>query len=408
MSNEHDIENEASLESLDEVLDSDNIVVTEGHSVASQENSEETTSEEVSSEGEEVTDQEETEDTVNETNDSSEEETTEEVASEETSEEESTEEADDGGEEEYTQYLGELSDETGIELSSEEDVVAALNELYEFKTNPQPELPKEAQMVADLISSGGDYRSKLRLLSLDTENLNDKEALKEAFFLKNEVKGTQELANMQFERDFRNKYGVLDKLNSFTDPDEKAEFEAENSEEIKFAKLSYEQDVKDAKDSVSRFIEDSTTPSTEEGMTEEEMNQIYQNHVDQVNSVSTDFEGVVLPYGENGEDSFNLMISDEDRPLLQEALTNPVDYFRETVGIDIQTGQINDYNQLASVITMIQNSDKLVSVLGQYYMEQNDKKTVEEIVENREKPKTTNSKPQQEGQGISLDDDPDF
>lgn len=416
MSEQYDnpTDNEVSLDDVDNILDSDNIIVTEGHG-----NQDAGNTDPIDNSGDEPNDEPNDEPSnkpTDEPNDGGEDfnddkptdEPTDDPA-DEPNDEPSDEPTNEVDNEAYYEYLGDLSEQTGVELSSEEDIVTALNELYEYKTATPVEIPKEAQMVADLINSGGDYRSKLRLLSLDTENLNDKDALKESFFLTNEVERSNELAGMQFERDFSNKYGILDKVNKITDPDEKAEFEQENKEEIKYAKLSYEQDVKNAKGQVSKFIEESTTlPSDDGSMSEEEANEIYENHVNNVNHTLNSFEGVELPLGESGKDSFNLTLSDEDRPLLQEVLTNPIDYFRETVGVDMKTGEILDYNQLSSIFTVIQNWDRLAPVLGQYYMEQTDKKTLEEITENREKPKNTSSKPKNEGQGISLDDDPDF
>ena len=338
----------------------------------------------------------------------------EEIKAEEEQPEENTTEEDPEYEEEIDhEYYSSLTEATGYELNSDEDIVAMaqrLDELEQLAENPLANLPKEVQMVANAIQNGGDYMSSLRLLSMDTEKMSDMELLKENYMRDSKVSSNQKLAEMQFEKDYENKYGILDQLNQIDDPDERAEFEQENAREIEYAKLSLEQDVKDAKESLEQFKEENTTKSPAETMSKEEQEEFIQTHLNSVKQQVSDFEGITLAFGENGDKQFNLQLADDQKEGLQTFLTNPAEFFREEIGFDLANGRYTEdgYDSMSSLYTLITNLDKLPELLGQYYMEQSDKKSVEEIVENREKPRSTNSKPQQEGLGIDLSDDPDW
>ena len=315
-------------------------------------------------------------------------------------------EPEDNGEEEY---YSSLTEATGYEITSSDDIVAMAQRLDYLEENPYENLPKEAQMVVNAISNGGDYKNSLRLLSLDVENLRDKEALRESYFLDSKVSSNRELAELQFEKDFDNKYGILDELNKISDQDERAEFEAENERAIKLAKLSFEQDVKDAKERINGFVDENTTKSPVDSISKEEREEFLQNHVNSVEQTVSEFDGVTFSFGDNGDIKFNLQLTEEQQEGLQNFLTNPEDFFREEIGFDIREMKYTDYHSMSALYTIISNLDNLPNMLGQFYMEKSDEKTVEEIVQNTEKPKQPNSRPQTTGgQGIDLDADPDW
>jgi hypothetical protein len=321
-------------------------------------------------------------------------------------ENESTEEVEDYAEDE--DYYYSLTEATGYEIASPDDIVAMAQRLDELEENPYQNLPAEAQMVANIMNNGGDYRNSLRLLSMDTENIGDRDALKESYFLDSKVSSNRELAELQFEKDFDNKYGILDELSKISDPDDRADFETENGRAIKLANLSLEQDVKDARERINGYVDENTTKSPIESISKEEREEFAQNHLNAVKQTVSDFDGITFNFGENGEKEFNLQLTEDQQEGLQNFLANPAGFFREEIGFDLEKADYTDYNSMAALYTLVKNLDNLPNLLGQYYMEQSDRKTVEEIVQNTEKPRTTNSKPQQEGQGISMNATDDF
>jgi hypothetical protein len=394
-------ENEASF---DDIEVEDEITVTHGRSEETEENN--NIQEEAEEEHQEP--EEEYEDDINASQEDygEQEQPQEEEVEQNTEENETYQEEDEYVSDE--EYYSSLTEAVGYEINSDEDIIAIAQRLNELEENPYQNLPKEAQMVADIINNGGDYRNSLRLLSMDTESLDDREILRESYLLDSKVSSNRELAELQFEKKFDDKYGILDELNKISDPDERAEFEEENSREIKLAQLSFEQEVKDAKERIGSYVDENTTKSPSESLSQEEREEIIQHHTNMVQQTVGEDNGITFNFGENGEHEFNIQLREDQQEGLQDFLTNPAEFFREELGFDVEKGMYTSYEQMSALYTLITNLDSIPDMLGQFYMEKSDKRSVEEIVQNTERPRTTNSRPQREGQGIDLDIGPDF
>lgn len=322
--------------------------------------------------------------------------------------EESSEE--DNYEEEYvedTQYFNDISETTGLEITSEEDLHDALTyarEVMDAEDNKYNDLPQEIQMAIDVYNKGGDYQTALQQASMDYDNMDSKEVLKQQFFNKNGelVKSDKNYAEMKFEKDYDTNYGILDKYNQITDEDEKSEFYEENRKDIDFAKVSYEHDVNNARTTMGEFKTSSTTPVEQVGYSQEEHDGFMQEHSSSVERTVGEYDGIELGLSDNAEDNFNLKLGDDQMELLKETLTDPQEFLEEVLGIKLEQGSFTDYSKFASAFTLLQNTDNLISVLGPYYMEKQDKKSVEEIAANP--PSKTDSRTGPESSKDDLDE----
>tara|TARA_R110002126_G_scaffold86464_1_gene208621 strand:- start:16627 stop:17826 length:1200 start_codon:yes stop_codon:yes gene_type:complete len=381
------------FDDIDEENAGDLIDLEGGKKEAEEEESEEEESEE------EETEEEETEE-------ESEEEETEEESEEESEEEETEEETeeDDGA------FFDSISEDTGLEINDSEDLVNALNELRELKeTDPFESLPEEVKMVMEAVKSGGDYMQKLRLLTMNTDSMSEKEVLRQNYTMELSDKGVvnERLAAAEFDQFYKEKYGVLEELNSMTDEFDKEQFIEENSDKIELAKLRLEQDVVNAKGSIEDFKNSSTSEATsdEPSMTEEERQEILNNHYREVENVSSYYDGIDLAINDNAEENFHLKPSEERSSLIKETLKDPRDFLEQVVGVDPMSGQILDYNVLAKLIDWTESIND-VSKIGQYYLEKHNERTVDSQISPKHKKGTSNRRAKSEEVDLSID--PDF
>ena len=315
------------------------------------------------------------------------------------------EEAHEGGEEgevSEEEYFIDLSESTGFEINSDEDIHNALLELRDLReqesVDPFEGMPKELQMAFEVHKSGGDYMTALSAISKDYDGMNDKEVLREKYFQDNKelVAGDKDLASMKFEREFAAKYGVINKADEFDEEDEKAEWIDNNKENVAFATKELEHDVKTARTAMNQFKTDSTTPQSEiPGLTveqEEEMQATIEKHNEDALNTFNEHEGIVLSINDNDEDDFHLQIPEESREMLHETLMNPVPYFKEVLGMDLENGVVSDHNKLADVITYLEMSKGLGPKLGQYYLEKMDKASIDTLLEQGITKKTPDNK----------------
>lgn len=304
-----------------------------------------------------------------------------------------TEEEEIPSEEDDSAFFSELSEETGLDIGDTDVLIETLKHAKEVlenngETDGLADLPSELKMAVEIAKTGGDYKQALSALSMDFDNMNEKEVLRQKFYQDNSslVQKDKEYADMKFEREYESKYGILSK--EFDDEFEKEEFESNNSKEIEFAKKSLQRDFEDSKDLLNEWKNSNITPSTpEESLSETEIKEITEKHNAAVQSTLDSFEGTHISIDDNPDNDYLVGVTEETRETLKEVLSDPRDFLSEVVGVNFDSGEI-DYESLALAANLLLNADTLGPSLRQYSVERKNKETIEGMMDN---PKTRQS-----------------
>jgi hypothetical protein len=289
-------------------------------------------------------------------------------------------------------YFEDVLSENGLELeegATINDLISHYKELLD-ESNNNEDLPKDLQLAIDSYRNGGDYNKVLQTLSLDFENMEGKDLLKHKFMQDNQelASKNQELANKKFEREFAAKYGILN--NEFEDDFAKDEFMEENGEDYGYAKMQFEQEINDTKEFLNNWKSENTSEDKiRNEMSEEQREEIINNYYSEVDYTLDDFGGLSLSIDDNEENDYVLGADEESLEAVRETMKDPINFFKEAIGYDVTTGEI-DTQTFATVVHLLQNINSIGPKLGQYYLEQSDKETVESMLENATQPNQPN------------------
>lgn len=155
--------------------------------------------------------------------------------------------ADEQKAEKQASFFSSLPGDLGLEIKSDEDVVNSLREYAKIKSqSPASDtdgLSETLKAAIQIEKSGGDAETFLRLISVDPEKIDAKEALWMKFQKDKQdiVAKNPAFARKTFEREFQAKYGILSK--DFADEVEREE----NAEEIAYAKDALDFESQEAK-----------------------------------------------------------------------------------------------------------------------------------------------------------------
>ncbi len=114
--------------------------------------------------------------------------------------------------EQNTDYIQELSKITGLELNSVNDVVDLLKEQSKIKNDPFGYLGISPQMKAAIEAEkqGVSPAKFFNLSTIDPETMDHKDLLLQQYLIdKSEDSDNERFLKMQFERDYDNKYSIL-------------------------------------------------------------------------------------------------------------------------------------------------------------------------------------------------------
>ena len=311
---------------------------------------------------------------------------------------------DDNQNNEYNEeeaYLA-LSEETGVEVISDEDVVVKLKELASLrKDSGLSSLSPAMQAAIKVEQEGGNLSEHFARVSMDIDKMDTKEALRQQFF-KNDAKlyGTNpKLAQMKFERHFNEKYGKWESYNNLTDEIDKKEFlDDHDQESIDYEKMMLENDGALAKEELTAWKE-SVKPvekqATEGGMTEKESSEYATKYTAKVNDTLSSFQSVAISMGEGAKD-FALGLNDTTRPKVEGWIKNPSTFLKD-IGFN---GSEIDTERLLPIMTVLAEASvgDLGGKIAKFTVDSDD---VETIKKRQDKPngKTGADSSQDRGDG---------
>jgi len=224
-----------------------------------------------------------------------------------------------------------LSEKSGYEVHSEDDVVDVIRHL-ETK-DPYEKVSPLLKKAIEFEEKGGDVRQYFQVLGVPTDTLTAKEALRQQFFSANSklAQGNRELANNRFERDYAAKYSILHENFEDTDFDttEKYNQWVQDKENAK-AELEWEgNEAKETLDSQRDEVLESAPSQAQ--MSDEEATKIQAKWDSDSSSFVNHFEAIQLPVDKENKTFYNLGLNDQTKPVFQEWAKEPTK-FLEYIG----------------------------------------------------------------------------
>ena len=257
-------------------------------------------------------------------------------------------------------YFSEITEETGISVESDDDIVNALKELKELKSNPYQNLSPAIQEAIKVEQSGGDLANHFKIASMDFEQMDGKEVLKQKFF-KDESKlyaSNPKLAQMKFEKMYQERYKNYLKSTTIQDEYEKEDYISEVGEDsIELDKMMLEEDVKAAREEMTQWREQSKPQEVRNGMTKEQAQKFALEYQEKAKTALSNFEAVELDMGE-GREPYLLGLNEQTRPMVEEWANSPAS-FLEAIGIE---GQNIDIERLLPIMAL--TAEAAVGTLG--------------------------------------------
>lgn len=285
--------------------------------------------------------------------------------------------------EEYFQSLQQL---TGVEVSSDEDIVSSLKELAELRqlkdADPFADYDPLVKDIAKATKAGVDINTYLNARSLDVEKMDDKSALFQKFKLDNAdaFSRNEKFAKEKFEREYRAKYASVDKVLNEDDFDSLEEYQ-QALDDQEFIKESLRDDAVRAKQDLNKWQQENITIKEQDNqISPEEIQQRQQAYNEQVNSTLESTKGLEVPVG---DEKFTFDIGSEGKDFIREGLADPEKALKEVFGVDLANGQVNtDKMRDALVLVKAFQDKKLGEQLKRFAIEKYNKETLKGQQEN--------------------------
>lgn len=325
-------------------------------------------------------------------------------------EEEEGSEDDQQEDDQDEEVFNALTEETGVQISSYDDLVDQLKKLKTFEDGQgESNLSPMIQKAIEVENAGGNLAQYFARAGMDFDKMDDKEVLRQKFF-KDESKLHAEnpkLAQMKFDKLYQEKYGSWVKFSGLSAQEDKDDFVEENGQDsIDYDKMMLENDVKNAKSELNKWKDEIETDSKKTdndasvgGLSEEEAKQIAENYKSNADKALAEFTGTAIPMGE-GQDDFALGLNDKTTPIIKQWVDDPA-IFLADLGFN---GKEIDVNRLLPAMTLIAEASvgNLGGLIAKHSKDLDDVETLEQKIK---KPtgKTTPAIPQDRDGGDEWD-----
>lgn len=273
------------------------------------------------------------------------------------------------------EYRKSISQKTGVEFKSDDEIIERLTKLTAYEQelntlknkNPYDGLDPLAVDMDKATKSGIDINLYWEARQMDPDKLDAKESLRREYLLKHAVPGVDsKVLERRFEREFQTKYGIIDR--------QMDETERESSkDQIEAAKDDLATDSVLAK----RYLQDwkqknVTIPDpAKNGPSQEELAQKRDEYLNRVDSFVDGSDTLEIPVGDK---VFKYGL-DEHRDDIRNALKNPVEALKEILGVDVQTGAIDEQRFGASIAALMA-FDGIGQKLAEFGVEQFNHQTI--------------------------------
>lgn len=253
-----------------------------------------------------------------------------------------------GYSQEEVQAFSSLSEETGVKVGSDEEIVNSLKELSQYRAGKIPGVSPAILKAIEVEKQGGNLTDFFRALSREPEKMGELEVLKEAFLEKStRAKTNPSLAGKDFERDYKAKYGVFNAWQAMKDPDEKQAFYTENADDIEYQKELYANDVTESRKQFKELQDKFPVQAKAEGESQEKIDAAIKQHQADSAAAFTAFKPVEIPL--DGTEKFMVGLTDKTRPVVKDWMNEPEKFLN---AIGLSPNRI-DYAKLQSVMALV-------------------------------------------------------
>lgn len=285
-------------------------------------------------------------------------------------------------------FFQSLSEKTGKNYESMEQLEADLqkvstleNELKSVKENPYSELSPALQEAIQYELSGGNANQFFQLSGMDIESMGAKDALWEQY-KRDQAEAFQErpgYVEKKFEREYKAKYGILEK-NDFVDEEERSEWEAENSEDMEWAKEELAYEHAQAKKKLSEMKEKALQiPEQQKQPTEEELATQMVAFKESVKETLSGLEDIAISYGDGeNPETYNFKLNEQDRASLQEDILN----LQEIMEKDFGFGEKLDIAKYAKVRYIQKNLNSIIQKVAKHIASKDTEGSLKQEFEN--------------------------
>lgn len=299
-----------------------------------------------------------------------------------------------------------LKEETGVEVEDVDGLKKALSDYKDLqskyeelsKKDPLESLPKEIQEAVKYQKAGGDLAHYFSLRGKNFESMEEKDVLREKYFKDNAelYKKNPKLANIRFEKDYKSKFGVLETPHFEDDDEQTAEekrraFLSKNAQDIEEAKELKTYEVSTARDELKQWQEESTTPQTPTGLSDEEVQKGIKEYHTKVDETLKDFETVEIPVSDKKDENFKYNLSDEDKSYLKERMSEPRKLLEDIGIVQDKPLDVDKMKEAAMAMRLVKNG--VVKLAKDYILEKFNKETIETKLENPKDPETAKGTP---------------
>lgn len=276
------------------------------------------------------------------------------------------------------QRFQELSDLTGLELSSYDDVLENLNIAAQAKKDPlgYAGVSPSIKAAIEAEQKGIPPQKFFSVSSIDPDKLGEKDLLRQNYMLNN-PDDDQEFLHMSFEREYDQKYGILNEEKSEDDFDSPQEYQKYLNDK-KFAEKMLANESSKAKQNIGQWKEKALTPE-KQGPSEEEQQRMDRAYAMETDRVMSKFNNLQVKMGEN--DTYNFKLNDEDKQAIRSRIENLTDFFKE-IGVDSENQKI-DQQKLAEFIGFYTLRDKLSDKIATHKVENKNRETVTSKLQNK-------------------------
>lgn len=285
-----------------------------------------------------------------------------------------------------------LSQKSGVDVNSYDDVVNSLKELKKLKEDPYNGVSSLLKEAIKAEQQGIDPGRFIQLSKTDFDKMDAKEVLREQFMTKHAAmfQRNRSFAEKKFEVEFNAKYGAVNKKE---DPDTMDENEIQQlREEKQFAKDSLDYDASVAKDELNALKQKALTP--ESNKEEDEKPQLSQEEIDKLRekdqkenqSIVDDIENIEIPFG---KEKVNIQISNKEKEVIREALNTPLEALKEFFGIDT-VGEKFNKEVFANAMAWHLAYGKAADIIGKLAVEKENKKIIDKMEHSKKVESKTN------------------
>jgi hypothetical protein len=306
------------------------------------------------------------------------------------------------------EYFETISQSTGLQIENDDqivDTIVNLNKENETLRTENEELknkgPAIPEDMSDLLKQayeyekkGGNVRTFLSIVNQDTQSMSQKELIRQQFFNDHPeyVSISPEFANQKFERDFNQRFGLVNEERTEDDFEDDISY-LKWQDDKRFAKSELDFEAKKAANSIdamkAKIInEEPQQPASQQPEVDEEaLKAIQEKYLSQANEFKADFEAIEIPLDAKGEKSFNIGLNNKTKPQFEQWVDSPPDFF-EHIGIS-KDGKTIDMDVFGAHVALTAafeaTGDASVgAMLTKHILENFNQQTLESQLENPE------------------------